>query len=159
MALGLTISFGAVALAVEKRDARLQEDQDICDAPHMVAAAIGFGVADILLWTFPSPRHGAAAAPGANATANATTHVGVRTDCQLGHTLAQAGAAVAVASIVLLAAAATPDARALARPATDALAQARRAAAVGWRRAVARDSSAATAAADSELAQLSEPGT
>jgi len=56
IAMGLGIAIGGVALAMEKAKATLDKDEPIWEAPLLIAAAVSFGLALLLLFTFPPPH-------------------------------------------------------------------------------------------------------
>lgn len=55
LALGIGLSGGAYSLAVEKWRGQLDNDVSLTEAPLIILACMGFGVAAVLLITFPSP--------------------------------------------------------------------------------------------------------
>ncbi len=87
VALGLGLAVGATLLAREKCRGKLDHDQAVGDAPLMIVAAICFGVAALMLFTFPAPH----------VDRKQVAHEGVAVGCRLGHFAALAALCFACA--------------------------------------------------------------
>ncbi|KAL1498840.1 hypothetical protein AB1Y20_013366 [Prymnesium parvum] len=61
VALGLSLIAGAFTLTCEKNEGLLDGEQDVLEAPNIALAALSFGIAAILLFTFPPPDGGSTA--------------------------------------------------------------------------------------------------
>ena len=97
VAIGLGVLFGAYTLSLEKRDG-VEHDRSVCEAPGIVLAAVCFGVAAVVLFTFKVEH----AEPSAR-------HVGVGTRCQSGSLVALVSFVLALALALVICAAAARD--------------------------------------------------